>query len=190
MEQLLENENYPNDNLTSSLNTGINQTVQILLTRHYDTMSKIIYFITGRGYTHASIGLEEQSDCFYSFNYRGFCIEHPKHLKNRTTSIPSRLFNIEVEAQVYDEIKKKITAMNENRNNYSYSRLGVLLCVLHIPHRIENHYFCSQFVAELLLSSGALRLKKKPSLCLPNTFIKELAGYSNVSEKVHAPLFA
>jgi len=49
--------------------------VTILLTEYSDALSRFIYYISGRGYTHISLGLEEDEDRFYSFNYKGFCIE-------------------------------------------------------------------------------------------------------------------
>ena len=69
---------------------------------------------------------------------------------------------------ICDDIAKEIERFLEQKDIYTYSRLGVILCLLHIPHKFENSYFCSQFVAEVLSNSGAVQLKKKESLYLPN----------------------
>lgn len=55
--------------------------VSILFTRSHRVMGTLIYWLTGREYTHASIGLGDQCDTFYSFNIRGFRTEHPAHRK-------------------------------------------------------------------------------------------------------------
>ena len=38
----------------------------------------------------------------------------------------------------------------------------------------KGHYFCSQFVAELLRESGAVPLRSAPCFYLPNRFAAEL----------------
>ena len=118
----------------------------ILLTKYSDWISSLVYYIGGQGYTHSSIALGGQPTQFYSFNYRGFAVE--------TTEKHRRFL--------------------ENRENYRYTRLGVLCCVLRLPLYWKNHYFCSQFVAELLSESKALRLSRKPCFYLPNHFIRLL----------------
>jgi inositol transport system substrate-binding protein len=47
-------------------------------------------------------------------------------------------------------------------------KLYLVLCLLHIPFKFQDKYFCSQFVAEILEQSGAVRLKKKNTLYLPH----------------------
>jgi hypothetical protein len=42
---------------------------------------------------------------------------------------------------------------------------------MHIPFQFKNRYFCSQFVAEILEHAGAVRLKKKNTLYLPNQLL-------------------
>lgn len=51
--------------------------VTVLLTRYYSTFSNFVYWISGRGYTHASIALNDENDCYYSFNFKGFRREYP-----------------------------------------------------------------------------------------------------------------
>ena len=48
--------------------------VSILLTQYSDLFSRLVYYLTGRGYTHASISLGEDAP-YYSFNFHGFCRE-------------------------------------------------------------------------------------------------------------------
>ena len=66
------------------------------------------------------------------------------------------------------------------RGDYHYNYVGVALCLLHLPFRWRNRYFCSQFVAELLSASGAVSMRKAPSLYLPNHFPAELDGACQV----------
>lgn len=49
--------------------------------------------------------------------------------------------------------------------------MGLALSILHLPFvRRENHRFCSQFVAEALEQSNAIKFKKRASSMLPKDF--------------------
>lgn len=155
------------------------QTVTVLLTKYSDWISWIIYHIGGRGYTHASISLKENSDCFYSFNYRGFCIETLAKHKRRGVK-KSLCYELQISEKSYEEMQKRIRDFEERRADFHYTRLGLLFAVLKIPMQWKNHYICSQFVAELLNDTGAVPLKKKTSTYLPNCFCKELEQYTGL----------
>ena len=151
----------------------------ILLTKYSDWISSLVYYIGGQGYTHSSIALGDQPTQFYSFNYRGFAVETTEKHRRRGVRC-SRLYRLNVSDTVYeritwDEALEGLAArLLENREKYRYTRLGVFCCVLRIPLYWKNHYFCSQFVAELLSESNALPLSRKPCFYLPNHFIRLL----------------
>lgn len=64
--------------------------ITVLLTRYRSIFANFIYWISGRGYTHASLGLDENDGCYYSFNFKGFKIEHPENGKKFTgTAFPT-----------------------------------------------------------------------------------------------------
>lgn len=144
--------------------------IKILLTRYSDTISNIIYYLTSRGYTHASIALEDEPDKFYSFNYKGFAIETLEKHKKRGVQ-KSRCYTISIPDDAYYFIRGKIDYFIKTKEIWRYSSFGAFCCVLHIPFHLKNHYFCSQFVAELLKQSGAVRFKRPACLFLPNHFI-------------------
>lgn len=159
--------------------------ITVLLTRKYDHLSNLIYWISGRGYTHASIALDTNHDFFYSFNFKGFCIENfskRKHLRRKNMSV---CYHLNISEAAYNDISLKISEFIDQSTKYRYSRLGVLLCLLHIPHKIKNNYFCSQFVAELLSLSDEIQLKKGTSLYLPNQFVKELEEQQFLCNKIY-----
>lgn len=146
--------------------------VSVLLTKYSDTLAWFLYYITGRGYTHSSLGLEE-NDLFYSFNYKGFCIETME--KHRRRGIHKSIcYEIAVTDESYERLKHVIQMFEQNRDEYYYTKLGVFFAILRLPFQRKNYYFCSQFVAELLKLSGAMKLKKSASLYLPNQFTNEL----------------
>ncbi len=145
----------------------------ILLTKYSDWISTVVYHIGGRGFTHSSISLEEDPDTFYSFNFRGFAVESVEKHRRRGVK-NSRCIRLQVSDAVYAHIRERLREMLAHRTEYHYTRLGVLFCVLRLPFRWRKHYFCSQFVAELLRDSGAAPLRRAPCRYLPNQFAIEL----------------
>lgn len=144
--------------------------VSILLTKYSDWISTVVYLLCGRGYTHASISLEENADTYYSFNYLGFAVETiNKHRKRGVEK--SKCFRFKISDQSYENIRQRIHDIKQERGTYQYTRLGVLCCILHIPYHVKRRYFCSQFVAELLESSGAMKLSRPSNYFLPNHFL-------------------
>ncbi|MBO5486294.1 MAG: hypothetical protein J5988_05110 [Eubacterium sp.] len=155
------------------MNENRKRTITVLLTRYCSTFSNFIYWVTGRGYTHASLALNDGEEFFYSFNFKGFRHEYPgRHIHKCVKSI---CYKLEVSEEAFEKIRKQIEEMEQNREKLHYSRLGVLLCLLHIPFKMENGYFCSQFVMEMLQLSGSIVLEKSPSLYLPNQ-LPEILG--------------
>ena len=147
------------------------KTVSVLLTKHVDIFSKISRFLIGGEYTHASIGLSEDKNTFFSFNTkRGFCIEKPIKKKREN---PCVLYQIPVTLQSYEDIVTRISNFQSHSDKYHYNFIGLLFCLLRIPFQRKNKYFCSQFVSELLTLSGAINSKKRPSLYLPKHFLNE-----------------
>ncbi len=141
----------------------------VLLTKYSDWISTLIYHVSGRGYTHSSIALEENPGRYYSFNYRGFVIETvDKHRRRGVRK--SCCIQLQVSDETYDRIQGRIGEVLAHRQEYSYTRLGVFCCLFRLPFRWKKHYFCSQFVAELLVESGAVSLRKRPCLYFPNEF--------------------
>ena len=54
----------------------------VLLTKYPDRFARVLARLSGQGYTHASIGLED-GNRFYSFSFRGFTEETPDKLRRR-----------------------------------------------------------------------------------------------------------
>lgn len=147
------------------------KTVTVLLTRYSDLFGKVICTISKYSYSHASISVDDEEEFFYSFNYKGFVIEKPKKHRPKCRQDGSICIRMQVPEETYGKICQEISRFMEQKERYSYSQIGVLLCLLHIPFHFENRYFCSQFVAEVLSKSGAVKLKKKESLYLPGQLV-------------------
>lgn len=146
--------------------------IYILLTRSGTWFSHLIYFATRDSYTHASIGLDGPSGPFYSFarKYRHFAL--PAGLVEEQVTayrfaVPCCLYELTVSEETYVRLRRQLRSMYAQREEYHYSVLGAFACFFQFPLQRRRHYFCSQFVAGLLESCGAVELPKAPTLLRP-----------------------
>ena len=110
----------------------ISRKIFILLTRMPGNGSKAIRLITRFSYTHASIGLEEDINTFYSFICKGFIVEKiTRYLRPGREPFPCLLYEMEVSEEVYQTIKERLNTFIENKNVLRYSYLGLVLGLLH-----------------------------------------------------------
>lgn len=145
--------------------------ILILLTRFPDNGSKVMEAITGFYYTHASIGLEEDMNTFYSFVYKGFIVEKvTRYVKPDKEPYPCQLYELEVSEKNYETIKQLINFYVEIQSILRYTRIGLVFSLLHIPYKRRCCYFCSQFVADVLKWGSAVCLEKDSTLYLPGDF--------------------
>ena len=96
--------------------------------------------------------------------YRGFF--------GRDPHTPCVLYTLTVTEEAYNKAKEEIAFFMENIDNYKFSILGVISCKFGIKWKRRNKYFCSQFVAEILIRSGAVTLPKDPCLMHPRDYEK------------------
>jgi hypothetical protein len=145
--------------------------IYVLLTKHTSVTALILRLFTWCEYTHSSIALARDGT-HYSFNpVRGFTIERPIHKKRGAT--PCRLYCVEVSNQTYAEVESRIKWFVDNPTEYKFNYVGLVLSILRIPVGIGNRYFCSQFVSDLLTSSDATALRKRPTRYFPRHFSRE-----------------
>ena len=157
-------------------NTSPRRKLYVLLTKPHGVRSGAVGLATRFYYTHSSIGLEEDPNTFYSFVCKGFIVEKiDRYLKPDRAPFPCKLYELEVSEETYERVREVIMTYVENRADLRYTWFGVITSIFHIPFRQKNHYFCSQFVAEVLDRSQAARLKKSCALYHPRDF-KNIQG--------------
>lgn len=154
--------------------------ISVLFTRNRDPISELIYWVTGRQYTHASLGLGEQTEEFFSFDGRGFRREHPGHRKAWRGQKESLCYQFRVTEPEYELLQQNIESISAE--SISYNTLGAVLCVLHIykPSIGKKVYFCSEFVSEQLRALPSFQLNKAANMYLPTNLAKVLAMQKNL----------
>lgn len=143
------------------------------MTQYPGRDAKFLRWYTGFPYTHTSVGLEEDMDTFYTFISKGYLVERiTRYEKPGRPSFPCALYEIAVTEEVYERVKIMVHDYKARKKMLKYSTLGLVMCFLRIPFERKNHYFCSQFVAEVLHKCKVLKLKKRSTLYLPRDISK------------------
>ena len=155
------------------------KTIYILLTRSGTLLSKLVYAATGSSYTHASMAFDAELNCLYSSTrkngYTMFPAGPSKEYLNKGVfrlrdDAPCALYALEVSDEAYFRALHRAEEFMRHSEEYSFNTLGLILCGLHIRWQRRHHYFCSQFVSEVLEQSGALALPKDSTLMHPNDY--------------------
>ena len=155
------------------------KTLYIFLTRSGTLLSNLVYSLTGAQYTHISLAFDEDLSTLYSSTrkngYTMFPAGPSREYLNRGVflmreNIPCALYALEVTDEAYTRAKRRTQHMMHHGELYRFNSLGLLLCWMHIRWQRRRHYFCSQFVSEVLEKSGALTLPKDSTLMHPNDY--------------------
>lgn len=150
------------------------KTIYLLLTCSHTLLSRSIRLLTTSPYTHVALSLT--GDRFYSFGRKNPYLPYPAGLvqEMRDDGYLARfphtrcvLLTLDISEDAYRRLEVRLNQMVASEKYYRYDLLGAMLCGLGISHTRRRRYFCSQFVGELLNTSGAALLPKVPSLMQP-----------------------
>lgn len=156
------------------------KTIYILLTRTQSIVSRTVRLVTADPYTHAAIAFDQDFRVVYSsgrwngkdmfpcgpckeYLHRGFYARH---------KTPCAVYELHVEDAVYERAKAEVAEIIDQQGKYHFNIIGLLLCQLKIPFRRKTYFFCSQFVGEILIRSGAMELPKDPCLIRPSDYTR------------------
>ncbi|MGN1120180.1 MAG: hypothetical protein ACI4Q4_07460 [Oscillospiraceae bacterium] len=155
------------------------KTIYIILSRSETMVSHLIGIFTSAPYTHVSIAFEESLCPMYSFARLG-TLPLPGGIKLEYTDkgyykdhghIPCALYSLNVPEEVYFKARCIAESMMAEHDRYTYNVMGLFLCKLNIAMSRPYHYFCSEFVSNVLERSHAVKLPKHPSLMRPSDYM-------------------
>ena len=150
--------------------------IYIVLTQTGTILSKILKVLTGAKYNHASISLERDLSCMYSFGRKfprnpfvgGFVKESPTSgTFHRFSSTDALIFKVEVSAEQYDGIKRYLTEMYQRKYEYHYNYRGLFFAAWGRIFRREGYFYCSEFVKEILIRFGIVENTDLPYITKP-----------------------
>jgi hypothetical protein len=156
------------------------KSLYILLTQTGSIVSKIVRLFSGAKYTHSAISLNrEMTELYSSARKNGFkmfpagpCKESlSRGFYSLTGRTPCVLYELSVTNEVYEKAEEIIKDFIERENEFKFSVLGIAACKFGLKWERKNKYFCSQFVAMVLRTSGAAALPKPDCLMRPEDYM-------------------
>ncbi len=148
--------------------------VYLLLTDTGTIFTRMIKLYTRKPYNHASIVFDEYFNEVYSFGRKrpknpfvgGFVNEDVRQglFKNARCAI----YSFEAPDQQIEKMKKFISQIEMEKHLYRYNLLGLITFIINKPYQRERAYFCSEFVAQVLIEGGVGKFQKPNSLVSPN----------------------
>lgn len=161
-------------------------TISVLFVNYEDFWSKVVYYILGKGYGHAAIGIDDAEETYYSFNMKGFRREKPR--KHEDIISKSICYKLRVSKEEYEKLSQMIEEFQKKRFTWRYNLLGMLLSRIRIARQKKDHYFCSEFVAEMLQKSKVAQFKKSVAHYLPYRLEREIQKFKNIEQIILNPM--
>lgn len=160
------------------------KTVYLVFSHSGTRVSKAIKFVTKQKYSHVSISTNPRLDILYSFARKG--IYNPLNagfvdenfnrgiFKRHINEATCKVYKLRVDNKKYKALCNALENFRKNDEKLRYNILGMMSPVTGFPVARKDHYFCSQFVAEVLKESEAVNLGKSPLLYSPSDLLNEL----------------
>ncbi|MFD0588961.1 hypothetical protein ACFQZE_13240 [Paenibacillus sp. GCM10027627] len=168
-------------NVNADANPQPNKAYLYVLLSHTGTMvTRMFKLFTKAPYNHATLAFDAELNELYSFGRRtarnplnaGFVQEdvyEGTYRHFRKTSC--KVLRLEVTAEQKAAVADAIKVIERNKASFAYNYIGLLGVLLNRDLKIDNAYFCSQFVAEALLQGGVKLWDSKPTaLVTPDDF--------------------
>lgn len=139
-------------------------------------LSKAIRYITKDQYAHVSICFEDTFREMYSFGrkhpsnpiWAGLVIEDlfsGIFVANKDSQC--LIYKIPITKEQHDNLRYELEKFMSKQSKYKYNLAGLITLKFNHPLKRQYHYFCSQFVSELLMKSNIHNTYKEPELIRP-----------------------
>jgi len=151
--------------------------IYLVFTKTGTWLSRVIATFSDMKYVHASISFDDSFTKMYSFGRKnpnnpfsgGFVEENLKTgVYERFTDARCLIYKVRVTPLQYDSLKHELLRFQSDADKYHYNLLGLVGAKFGISVKRKHHYFCSQFVSELLIMSKVYDIDKEPELIAPN----------------------
>ncbi|MBQ3401692.1 MAG: DUF1768 domain-containing protein [Lachnospiraceae bacterium] len=154
--------------------------IVVCLSRDRSAFSYVTWLADGGGFTHASLGLSEEADHYYSFNFKGLKKEYRTSLKRRPREMMR--YVIAVPEDAHRRLEEIVAEMEREKDRYQYAKLGVSLRLMNLPtvDEDDDKYYCSEFVAAVLKESGCVDIRTPSYECTPNDLLRELEASGQI----------
>ncbi|WP_192930300.1 hypothetical protein [Alkaliphilus pronyensis] len=151
--------------------------IYLIFTRTGTWLSKTIHAIDRAKYVHTSISFDYNFTKMYSFGrtnpnnpFSGGFVEENilDGVYKRYPFSKCLVYRISVTENQYNALLDEVEKFTKEREKYKYNLLGLFAVMFNKPFKRRYHYFCSQFVSELLIKGNIYSSNKPPELIKTN----------------------
>jgi len=154
--------------------------VYIVLSYTGTILSRIVKIYTKKEYSHVSISLDENLDEMYSFGriyaynpfLGGFVKESIEYgtFRRFRKRIKTKIYSLEVDDKQYEQIKKIINNINNEKDSYRFNVLGLISIIFNYKFKRHRCFYCAEFV-KYVFDNTNLEVDL-PELIKPDDFSK------------------
>jgi hypothetical protein len=136
-------------------------------------LSRALNVFSETKYVHASLSFDDNFTKMYSFGrtnpdnpFSGGFVEENLYdgVYKKFAKSECLIYRIRITEDQYTNLKDTVEGFIKDRDKYRYNFLGLFAILLNRPIKRKNHYFCSQFVSEVLIKGSVYESDKVPEL--------------------------
>lgn len=148
--------------------------IYILLSDTGTILTRMIKSYTKQPYNHASIAFDTELNEVYSFGRKtarnpfigGFVREDLQSVLFRQANCT--IYSLTITNDEYKRMHQYIQDIADKKKDYRYNFIGLFGVMFNKPIKRKNAFFCSQFVASVLMENKIIDFEKDPSLTQPS----------------------
>jgi hypothetical protein len=146
-------------------------------------LSKVLSKIGNFKYMHSSISLKEDLSIMYSFGrinphnpFLGGFVKESIHngVYQFSKKNEMKVYKMTISEEQAKILQEEIAQFELQSKHYHYNFLGLMFVPFKIKYVRKHHYFCSQFISELLMKIAILDQSISPEWTSPSDLIRQL----------------
>ena len=143
--------------------------IYLVLSRSSSLPAKIIRFFTRDEVNHSSISLDDSLTAMYSFGRRkintpfwgGMVLENKdRGFYAKFTDTYIKLYRFPVSEEVFERTRDLLESNMARKDEFEYNLAGCITAKFGIPLARKDHYFCSEYVADVFQTCGIREIKR------------------------------
>ncbi len=147
--------------------------IYLIFTKTGTWLSKLINTFSQIKYAHSSISFDASFTKMYSFGrtnpdkpFSGGFVEENLYegVYKKFPKSECLIYRVKISKEQYYLLREQVEKFLREKNKYKYNFLGLFAVLVNKPVKRKNHYFCSQFVSEILINSSVFYSEKAPEL--------------------------
>lgn len=136
-------------------------------------LSRLICMFSQIKYPHVSISFDRSFTKMYSFGrtnpdnpFSGGFVEENLYggVYKKFSRSKCIIYQVKVTEEQYITLHNQVEKFCRNKKKYKYNFLGLVGVICNRPIKRQYYYFCSQFIAEILINSNIITSEKIPAL--------------------------